>query len=290
MRYLLEAFWAKMELPYLGAIPLNVVGLAACALLGFGEPAFWPLGAGLEAAYLLVLCNNPRFRQVVDARGKVAVEQSAEAQRAALLSRLNPGQKHRLGALEAKCERIIQIYQDQQVNEFTVSSNSDALKRLQWIFLKLLVAQHYLNDGSTEISPEQIQAKIQQLEIDLKRSGLTRTLRESKEGTVRILQQRLANLNRRAESNAEMESDLGRVEAQVDLALESATMQGQAEVISANVELTSHLLDSSSFGDLSATVDAMDQTFAGSNSLKTATPTPADHSDTPSSSGGKTSA
>jgi hypothetical protein len=272
MRYLSEAFWAKMEVPYLGSIPFNIIGLAAFALLGFGEPAFWPLGAGLEAAYLFVLSTNPRFQNVIDARGKVAVEQSAEAQRAALLSRLNLAQKHRLGALEAKCQRILQIYQDQQVNEFTISSNSDALKRFQWIFLKLLVAQHYLNDGSTDTSVDDIQAKIQQLENDLKLSGLTRTLRDSKEGTLRILQQRLTNLNRRAESNAEIESDLGRVEAQVDLALESATMQGQAEVISANVELTSHLLDSSSFGDLSATVDAMDQSFAEPNKPRTSAP------------------
>src|ERR1700758_4180635 len=115
MRYLSEAFWAKVEVPYLGTIPFNIVALAA----------FWLLGAGLEAAYLFVLSTNPRFRNVVDARGKVAVEQSAEAQRATLLSRLNPAQKHRLGELEAKCQRIIQIYQDQEVNEFTVSSNTD---------------------------------------------------------------------------------------------------------------------------------------------------------------------
>ena len=126
-----EAFWAKMDVPYLGAIPFNVLGLAAFALLGFGEPAFWPLGAGLEAAYLLVLSTNPRFRNVIDARGKIAVEHNVETQRAALLSRLNSAQKHRLEALEAKCQHIIQIYQDQQVNEFTVSSNTDALKRLQ---------------------------------------------------------------------------------------------------------------------------------------------------------------
>jgi hypothetical protein len=262
MRYLREAFWAKMEVPYLGAIPFNVVGLVAFALLGFGEPAFWPLGAGLEAAYLYLLSSNPRFQKIVDARGKVAVEQSAEARREALLSRLSATQTHRLGELQAKCQRILQIYQDQQVNEFTVASNTDALKRLEWIFLKLLVAQHYLNEGSTDTNPEDLQCKIRQLEADLKLTGITRTLRESKEGTLRILQQRLANLNRRAESNAEIESDLGRVEAQVDLALESASMQGQAEVISANVELTSHLLDGSFFGDLSTTVDAMDQTFS----------------------------
>jgi len=250
-----------MEVPYLGAIPFNVVGLVAFALLGLGEPAFWPLGAGLEAAYLFFLSTNPRFQNVVDARGKVAVEQSAEAQRESLLSRLSPTQKHRLGVIEAKCQRILQIYQDQQVNEFTVASNTDALKRLQWIFLKLLVAQHYLNDSGTYTNPEDLQSKIRQLEGDLKLTGITRALRDSKEGTLLILQQRLANLNRRADSNAEIESDLGRVEAQIDLALESATMQGQAAMISANVELTSHLLDSSSFGDLSATVDAMDQTF-----------------------------
>jgi hypothetical protein len=261
MRYLREAFWAKMEVPYLGAIPFNVVGLVAFALLGLGEPAFWPLGAGLEAAYLYLLSANPRFRNIVDARGKVAVDQSAEARREALLSRLSTTQKHRLEQVQAKCHHILQIYQDQQVNEFTVASNTDSLKRLEWIFLKLLVAQHYLNDGGTDTNPEDLQCKIRQLEHDLKLSGISRTLRESKEGTLRILKQRLANLDRRAESNAEIESDLGRVEAQVDLALESATMQGQAEVISANVELTSHLLDSSSFGDLSTTVDAMDHTF-----------------------------
>jgi hypothetical protein len=284
MRYLSEAFLAKMVVPYLGAIPFNLVGLAAFGLLGFGEPAFWPLGAGLEAAYLLVLSTNPRFRNVIDARGKVAVEQGAEAQRAALLSRLNPAQNRRLEALEAKCQHILQIYQDQQVNEFTVSSNTDALKRLQWIFLKLLVAQHYLNDRSTETSPQEIEAKIHQLENDLKLAGITRTLRDSKEGTLRILQQRLNNVNRRAESNAEIESDLSRVEAQVDLALESATMQGQAEVISANVELTSHLFDSTSFGDLSATVDAMEQTF-GAGSASGSPQTPEGDSSSSSSSG-----
>jgi hypothetical protein len=266
MRYLKEAFWATINVPSLGAIPFNVVGLVAFALLGLGEPAFWPLGAGIEAAYLFFLSTNPRFQNVIDARGKVAVEQSSEQQRASLLSRLSADQKRRLAALEDKCRHILQIYQDQQVSEFTVTTNSEALKRLQWIFLKLLVAQHYLNDGGTDTNPDEIRAKIRQLTSELQLSGLTRTLRESKEGTLRILQQRLVNLDRRTQSDAEIESDLGRVEAQVDLARESATMQGQTEVISANVELTSHLLDSSSFGDLSDTVDAMDETFASPSS------------------------
>ncbi len=263
MRYLREAFWAKMEVPYLGAIPFNVVALIGVFLLGFGEPAFWPLGLGVEAAFLFLLSTNRRFQQVIDAQNLVAVDQDIEAQRASLVSRLDAVQKKRLAKLEAKCQRILQVYHDQQVSEFTVSSNGDALKRFQWIFLKLLVAQHYLNDGGIETNPGEIRAKIHQLEQELLLTGLTRTLRESKEGTLRILQQRLANLDRREQSNAEIESDLARVEAQVELTLESATMQGQTEVISANLELTSHLLDSSSFGELSATVDAMDQTFAG---------------------------
>jgi hypothetical protein len=264
MRYLREAFWARTSVPYLGSIPFNLVGLVAFALLGIGEPAFWPLGAGLEAAYLFFLSTNPRFQNVIDARGRMVTEQSAEVQRAALLSRLDAAQRRRLAAIEAKCRQVLQIYQDQSVDEFTVSANTDALQRLQWIFLKLLVAQHYLQANVGDASPQRLQMQIDQLQRDLQLTGLTRTLRESKEGTLRILEQRLMNLNRRGESNAEIESDLGRVEAQVDLALESASMQGQAAVISGHVELTSHLLDSTSFGDLSDTVSAMDQTIASS--------------------------
>jgi hypothetical protein len=65
-------------------------------------------------------------------------------------------------------------------------------------------------------------------------------------------------------------------------------MQGQAEAISANIELTSHLLDSSSFGDLSATVYAMDQTFAEPKKSTTGALPPADTSTSSSSTGEKT--
>ncbi len=218
-----------------------------------------------------MLSTNPRFQNVVDARGRMVTEQSAEVQRAALLSRLDSAQRRRLAAIEAKCRQVLQIYQDQGVDEFTVTANTDALQRLQWIFLKLLVAQHYLQERAGEVSPARLQLQIEQLQRDLQLTGLTRTLRESKEGTLRILEQRLTNLNRRAESDAEIESDLGRVEAQVDLALESASMQGQAAVISGHVELTSHLLDSTSFGDLSDTVSAMDQSISAARPAPSAT-------------------
>ncbi len=149
MRYLREAFLAKWNVPQLGAIPFNIVGLAAFAVLGFGEPAFWLLGAGAEAAF------SSRWRRTgdseisyVDSEGPI--EDGAESRRASLVQRLSGRQKTRLESLEAKCKQVLQVYQDQQVNEFAATSNAEALKKLEWVFLKLLVAQHHLKRGRQE--------------------------------------------------------------------------------------------------------------------------------------------
>jgi len=92
---------------------------------------------------------------------------------------------------------------------------------------------------------------------------ISRSLRESKEATLRILEQRLANLERREQTLAEIDSDLTRIEAQVDLALENAGMRGKSEAISANIDLVSQLLDDSIYGDAGESVAALDRTYGG---------------------------
>jgi hypothetical protein len=69
------------------------------------------------------------------------------------------------------------------------------------------------------------------------------TLRDSKKATLAILNQRLRNLQRRNESLAEIDSDLTRIEQQIDLAVEDASLKGRPAAISANIDLVSHLLD-----------------------------------------------
>ena len=61
----------------------------------------------------------------------------------------------------------------------------------------------------------------------------------------------------------QIDSDLARIEAQVDLAFESATLQGGGEALAANLELASEVLgDGLYFGDLERAVVSVDQAYA----------------------------
>ena len=50
--YVKEAFLRRVEVPGLGGMPLNVLVVAAFAVLGLANPGFWFLGAALEGLYL----------------------------------------------------------------------------------------------------------------------------------------------------------------------------------------------------------------------------------------------
>jgi len=67
-------------------------------------------------------------------------------------------------------------------------------------------------------------------------------VRESKRATLNILKKRLNNLHRKAETLEEIDSDLVRIEAQVDLVRENAGMQSKPQTISADIELASNLV------------------------------------------------
>ena len=67
LRYLKQAFFATFRMEGLGDVPLNLLGLATFGILGFAHPGFWFLGGTLEAAYLLLATQSPRFRRQVDA-------------------------------------------------------------------------------------------------------------------------------------------------------------------------------------------------------------------------------
>jgi len=262
LQYLKEAFLLRVPTPGLGSIPWNLLGVGGFAILGLGQPGFWLLGLGLEAAYLFGLATHPRFQQWVAARNLEVSSQGIESQQAALLQRLIPEAKTRLQKLEHRCAQIYQIYQDSQLERFIAEGNIEALKKLQWIFLKLLLARQTLAAGESDSDEKELQRQKALLEKELQRSGLSDTLRDSKEATLRILNQRLANLEKREEILAEIDSDLTRIEAQVELALDNAAMQGKTEAITGNINLASHLLDDGIYGDSTQTIAAIEQSYS----------------------------
>jgi hypothetical protein len=135
------------------------------------------------------------------------------------------------------------------------------LKNLEWVYLKLLVARHHLQNPVNNETEQSLDKKIKELDADLRGGEESESLRQSKSATLTILKKRLGNLKRKAQTLEEIESDLTRIDNQVDLILENATMQGKPQTISTDIELASDLLGGSVFGEDETAISDLEQTY-----------------------------
>jgi len=265
-RYLKAAFLAGADVPGLGRVPVNALAAAGFLILGFGHPGFWFLGMAIEAAVVPTLAFNKRFQKVVDAEDREISDGDSEAKRIALVQTLPTDYRRRLGNLEQKCRKVLEVYRNAQAEEFVVDTNRGALENLRWVYLKLLVARYHLLTAGTDDTPGSLIKKIESLEAELRESNETPALRQSKAATLDILKRRLANIQKREQSLEEVESDLTRVESQVDLILDNAAMQGKPQTISTDIELASDLVSGGIFGEAESAVADLDRSFGKSSS------------------------
>lgn len=260
-RYLKSAFLVSVDVPSLGRVPVNVLGAVAFGILGFAQPAFWLLGLAVEAAVVPALAFNPRFQKIVEAQSLQLSQEDAEKQRMALIRLLENSAQQKLWALATKCNQVLDVYRSQQAEDFIIESNDHALKNLEWIYLKLLVARHHLLSPSNE-TEETLEKKAAALEKDLADGEETESLRQSKIATLNILKKRIATMRKKQQTLEEIESDLTRIDNQVDLILENATVQNKPQTISADIELASDLIGGSVFGEDESAITALEQTYA----------------------------
>ena len=251
LRYLAAAFVARPRIPGLGAFPLNLLAVAAFAALGVANPAFWLLGLGLETAYLFGLATNGRFRNVVDAGAAPPRRERTGPSPDELARQIGQPGRRRLEGLQELFGKILGLYAQFQVDEFTASSNREALRTLAAHFARLLVAQGNI-DRFWSGDAEEIAAEVAGIAQDLKRDGLTVELRASKTRTLEILQARLENQKRKEQILDEIESELRRIEAQFELALENAAMSGQPRSVSAELGFDLSQLDQAVLGAVPA--------------------------------------
>lgn len=237
-RYLKSAFWAGIRFHGLGKLPINALAVLAFLILGIGHPAFWLLGAGLEAAFLYYLVSNPRFRRAIDAIEDASTpalpEPGAES--------LPPPLRARFESLTGKIARTRELSKAAAEDDFIAEQNSEILQRLASYYFKLLRARSNIESTVEEEEEEKLARKLAGLEQEIAKGKLSGSLLDSKTATLEVLRQRLTNLARKAETLTEIESDLTRIEAQVDLALEDASMQGKPTLLSGRFDLTSQVL------------------------------------------------
>ncbi len=262
LRYLKAAWWVRPRIPLLGAVPINPI-LAVCFLIfGIaGNAGFLLLGAGLIGAFVTALASNRRFQRRVDAQGSGQRTAFVEAKKEELIRSLDPPSLDHLKGLERKCARLIEIYRSQQVDEFVCKTNAQSLEQLQWLFLKLLIAREALLDHALETDEKSIRREMADIQKELDSDALTPSNRVSRKATLELLQKRLDNAGRRRQSMSEIDSDLRRIDTQVDLALDEATLRGTPTAISGNIELASQLLDPTAFGSSGQMILDLDAAF-----------------------------
>lgn len=261
-RYIKSAFLIRVDVPVLGQVPVNALLSAAFAILGFAQPGFWLLGLAVESVVIAGLAFNPRFQKYVQSQQLETAKSDDETNRRMLIQVLDTSAKNRITLLGAKCSRVLDVYRSQQAENYIIDTNRDALNSLQWVYLKLLVAQHHLLSPADNDTESTLQRRIGGIERELGQPGEPDSLRQSKAATLAILKKRLANFQRREQTLEEIDSDLTRIEAQVDLILENATMTTKPQTISTDIELASDLLGAGVFGDDESAISALDRKFS----------------------------
>jgi hypothetical protein len=262
-RYLKAAFLVGVDLPGLGRLPVNALGAAAVGILGFVEPSLWLAGLGIEAALVSSLAFNRRFQKVVDAQieaktGNRLLEDT-RAKREALVAALPEDLRSRLRALEATSARILSIYQTLGVEPALIEGTQSSLDKLQWIYLKLLIARTHLTRELGTESEASLQVRIQQMrEAAPVKTEPSTALQRSQEATLAILERRLENLHNRDRILSENSSDLNRIEAQVELMRENAAIEGKPASVETEIELASDLASPDLYGSQSSLVRDLD--------------------------------
>lgn len=226
--YIKAAFNAR---PLGMPIPPNWIGLAAIALGGVVEPGVWIVGAGVELAYLLYLASNKRFQRAVDG---IADRDAGQAHRLdALVRSLHPEEMRRYQHLTGRCREILE---QQKSHGADVAVQAEALSRLALVYLQLLVSRKNLTRLLSEDDSAELPDRIREVERQLERKTLSPELRNSLEGQLAILQQRLAGRQEAAGKLQFVSAELVRIEEQVELVREQAVISSDAGLLAERID------------------------------------------------------
>ncbi len=240
MRYLFRAFFARPDIPLL-RLPWNALGVVAAGIAGFWDPTIWAVAGAGELMYLMTLASNPGFQRHLEDMRNVELRGDSDESRNSLIRRIGGAARQRYVKLEEKRRRLETLYRETAGDDLFFENNRDAMQRLTWLYLNLLVAQRNIVIMPTTDARD-LQRQITAYEREMANAP-TSAIRASQQATIRMLRERMDNIQHRETSLAEIDADLTRIETQLDYALEEASLRGRPNAISANVEITSRLLE-----------------------------------------------
>ena len=236
-------------------LPPNWIGLAAFGMLGFLNPGFWALGAGLEVAYLATLVSNPRFQRTVQATHRRSSQGQARAKIEAAFAELAEPERKRYRDLERQCQGILE--QDGSAGGSPgIPGAGEALGRLLWVYLRLLLSRQSLRKTVVELlrsedgaavparrrgasgdeGIELLEGRLRELEQKIGVPSTSEDVRKSLAGQAEILRQRVSNRRDGLQKLAFLDAELSRIEEQVKLVREQAAMAADPDAVSSRID------------------------------------------------------
>ncbi|HOX08871.1 MAG TPA: hypothetical protein PK280_20925 [Planctomycetota bacterium] len=230
---------------------LLLVGAGAVLAVLSGKPdVVLPVLGALEVGYLGLMTTNARFQKAVDAAGLAAGRTAAVAEDpAAVLGRirgvLTPKEWGRFESLRRRCEALDEIGRqlrgpDSGGDGTLTGIRSEALDRLLWMFLKLLISKNALDRFLDTVDPEELSAAVAECEKQVEsargRGAAGEHLVRSLEDKLETIRQRLTNRQRAKDNRETVVAELDRVEQKIAAVSEGTLTSRDAAAIGAQVD------------------------------------------------------
>ncbi len=236
--YIKAAFNVRWPIPGLGGLPINWLFLFGVALAGWLiHPALWLMGGGLDFGFVMMLAHNPRFQKIIDATAGAKDDFNFSARAAQMLQGVPGLARKRYADLEIRCGQIRQMSESLAPGAMS-EVQVGGLKRLLWIFLKLLVSRETILTQARTTNREDLQDEIKRAEEQLTTLAdpSKERLRKSVESNLEIIKKRLVNLDESKNALEFIEAELKRIENQVELIAQEAAMAKDGAHLSGKID------------------------------------------------------
>lgn len=236
--YVKAAFNQKVDITGLGPMPMNKLLLFAAAVLGIINPGFWFLGVAGEVLYLSMMASNKNYQKVVQGSRMGEQKEMWGEKQAHILKGLDGPSHQRYDRLVENCSGILKITgsDTSDLGSDTRDLRISGLNRLIWMFLKLLSSRLSINGIIARTKEEELEKEIREISEKMAAEPERSPLRRSLEGTLDIQKRRMENLLKAKGSLKVIDAELDRIEKQVTLLKEEASVNSDPELVSVRLD------------------------------------------------------
>ena len=195
------------------------------------------------------MAHNGRFRKLVDGRDLLVQNTAFEGRLLEWQVTLTPPHQIRMKALRERCGQVASLsFAGGRNNDPLAAIRKGSLDKLVWIFVRLLQSLELLGSQIDQRARHDIEANLANSQAGLAAlpPNPDDPLRKSAEGTIDILKRRLSHLDMAAEKVRFIQSELVRIEQQVELLVEESALAKDGAHLSERIDAVTSTLDDTS--------------------------------------------